>query len=84
MLGIGRHRDTCVEIHRLAETVRETSPQFYPPHTGQTALGVCLSPEEDKHCRNYDKHVLFHGHFTLSSLMTFARTMSSFSTVNDW
>ena len=39
---------------------------------------------QDKHCRNYDKHVLFHGHFTLSSLMTFARTISSFSTVNDW
>lgn len=85
--GVGRERRSDVVARVVAigvrvEPVGHAAPKLDAPHLGETSLRVGLSDEQDKR-RDEKKQKPLHGYCTLSSLMTLARTRSSFSTVND-
>lgn len=71
-----------VTIGVRVEPVGHATPKLDAPHLGQASLRVGLSDEQDER-RDDKKQKPLHGYCTLSSLMTLARTRSSFSTVND-
>ena len=85
--GVGREHRTDVVARIVAAGVRvepvgHAAPKLDAPHLGEASLRVGLPDEQGKR-RDEKKPKPLHGYCTLSSLMTLARTRSSFSTMND-
>lgn len=85
--GVGRHRRSDVVARIVAARVRiepvgHAAPKLDAPHFGEASLRVGLPCKEGKR-RDEKKQKPLHDYCTLSSLMTLARTRSSFSMVND-
>ena len=88
VFGIGTHGSPEIigEITFTVpvNTVRHAARNLQTFHSRQTSLCMCLVKSQAQHKKGYNTTYPFHVHLILSSLITFAATISEFSTRIVW